>query len=190
VRHMSASSLSAFNTDKVVDVLIDALENEPTNLNRMTIAISLGKLKNKRAIPALIKALKTQDHQVTYGVAFALKEFGNLAQPKLKKVYDEYPEKVKTAFNTLWNFMKQFVIQPSRISQELEVSIMSKDQIKVIHAYLPPVKEWDCPICGRNRNQLTWYHLHSKNNQELTGSWAIVCDSCDIQVSEYRTRDY
>ena len=56
-----------------------------------------------------------------------LKEFRNLSQPSLKTVFDEYPEKVKSAFNTLWGFIGQFVMQPSQVSEELEKRIREND---------------------------------------------------------------
>lgn len=188
VRHTAAYSLSAFPTDRVINILANSLETESANLNRMMIAISLGKIRNDRAIPVLIKALRTQDSQVTSGVAFALKEFGKLAQSELKKVYDENPEKVKEAFNGYWDFVQEFVMQPNPISEQLAVKTSSQEEKDKIRSYLPPISEWDCPVCGKSKENLTWYHIYPKDTQELIGSWAIVCDTCDIQVSQYAFR--
>lgn len=69
-----------------VDRLVRALKTEDNYKVRLQVALALGKLKNRRAVPALIQAMSDSNYMVRGIAAAALKQIGDRrALPALKK---------------------------------------------------------------------------------------------------------
>lgn len=72
-RRVAAEALGSFHGDPViVRHLVEALGNESEPWIRHYIALSLGKIGDHDAVPALIEALRSRDWQTRSGAAYAL----------------------------------------------------------------------------------------------------------------------
>jgi HEAT repeat protein len=89
VRNFAVGSLGKIGSRRVVDPLIEAMDDENMYVRRAAVEI-IGKLKPEKAVLPLIEALKDEDWQIKLRVPAILVEFGTRAEePLLEALEDE-----------------------------------------------------------------------------------------------------
>lgn len=90
VRGEAIAAFGKIGGEKAVDTVIHALRSDPDTRVRIAAIGTLSKIKNDRAVTALIEGLQEQDDSIRIAIALRLGQIGNTrAVPELARVLNE-----------------------------------------------------------------------------------------------------
>jgi len=94
-RTACALALGRLNAKDTSDVLIETLNDDSTSIKTACI-VSLGMLKEEKAVPYLLRYVKDKEKQIGQVTLKALKEIGDNGVPKLEEIFErgEFEEKL------------------------------------------------------------------------------------------------